>query len=188
MCGNSMKSCRFRGRRRISGWNFYSLAAGKMLAIVLLLVSTLLAASPVVVSAILVDASTVRVNYYKNLYRSEPQRLIECNSLALLANLEASAACNESDSELFRAYNSDIDICQRRRGAGVLQLASDAASVIRASSRNVSLDNEFAIRGVGENATETEIGVNSSRERKKKTQDNVHQVAAGEEGKNKYPH
>lgn len=144
------------------------------MASVLLVSSVLLAASPVNISAILVDSSTVRVNYYKNLYRSEPQRLIECNSLALLANLDASAACNESDSELFRALNSDIDICERRRGAGVLQLVSETS--VNRSPRNVSLDNELTIRVEGDNATENGV---TRETKKKKTQP----VAAGEEGK-----
>lgn len=106
--------------------------------------------------AVLVDASTVRVNYYKNLYLSESQRMIECNSLALLANLNASAAavtspCNDSDSELLLA---ETNHCPGRRevrsggggGGQIRPLVSSQTSVVRSKTRNLSLENELTIR------------------------------------------
>lgn len=122
--------------------------------VLVLIAATVLWASPTVTDGVLVDASTVRVNYYKNLYSSESQRLIECTSWALLADsLEASdkmgltsaTSCNDSDSELLRAN----DNCAGRVGGvggRIKSLVNSPPSVVRSKHRNLSLENEFTIR------------------------------------------
>lgn len=93
---------------------------------------------------ILVDSSTVRMNYYKDLYLSG-HRQIECNGLAMLARMDAanSASCNDSDSDLLRASD-----CPGRSssGAQIRPLVSSQTSVVKPKTRNLSMENEFSIR------------------------------------------
>lgn len=117
-----------------------------MIATVLLVI---LACSSELSHGILVDSSTVRVNYYKNLYLSESQKLIECNSLAMLAQLESTGStCNDSASELLLANN-----CPGRVGAGaqIRPLVDDSpqtktTTVVRSTTRNLSHENDLTIR------------------------------------------
>lgn len=146
--------------------------------VLMLFASAILSVAPTVTVGILVDASTVRVNYYKNLYSSESQRLIECTSWALLADsLEASdklgltstTSCNDSDSQLLRAN----DNCAGRVGGvggQMKSLVNSPSSVVRSTQRNLSLENEFTIRV--ENVTMLE------------QQAQAKKVDAEEEGKN----
>lgn len=92
-----------------------------------------------------VDSSTVRMNYYKDLYLSGSHRQIECNGLAMLARMDAanSASCNDSDSDLLRASD-----CPGRSssGAQIRPLVSSQTSVVKSKTRNLSMENEFSIR------------------------------------------
>lgn len=94
---------------------------------------------------ILVDSSTVRMNYYKDLYLSGSHRQIECNGLAMLARMDAAntASCNDSDSDLLRASD-----CPGRSGSGAQMrpLVSSQTSVVKPKTRNLSMENEFSIR------------------------------------------
>lgn len=92
--------------------------------------------------AMLVDSSTVRVNYYKNLYLSESRRLIECHGLALLASA-ASNSCNASDSDL------DVsDHCPGRASAGAKirpLVDTQMPSIVRTETRNLSHEDDLTI-------------------------------------------
>lgn len=115
-------------------------------AVVWVVIATLVASGPSVYASGLVDSSTVRVNYYKNLYLSGSQRLIECNGLAMLAHLEtpdsSTASCNDSDSDLLRTN----DCPGRNSGAQARPLVRSQTNGDGSKSRNLSLENEFSIR------------------------------------------
>ena len=129
-------------------------------ALLLLLIAVLGALSSC--DAVLVDASTVRVNYYKNLYLGESQPLIECNKWVSYLEDQTThqtSSCNFSDSAslLSTSSRSNHNCSGSRPGAGgglgddgdgpMKPLVSKSTtSVVRSKSRNLSLENGFTIR------------------------------------------
>lgn len=114
-------------------------------------------------------SSTVRVNYYKSLYQSEAHRLIECSGLALLADLEASAAtCNGSDTSLEDVF--DRKNCTGRGCDQELQQLPKATSETQTNMvRNVSLEMEFSFRmNASEMEDQSQFRERSSRGKKGK--------------------
>lgn len=147
-----------------------------------------------VVDAALAEASTVRVNYYKNLY--DPRRSIEGHSLALFANLNASSALLSSSSScinisegsaLFSTDDGHYNCPERERGvvgrtgSGAQVKPLVTAKSVGRSKRNASLTDGLTI-SVGRETNNN--GLNYSANAHRMSQDG--QKAADEQGKRRF--
>lgn len=140
------------------------------------LVAVLLVTYPVCARDLVQDSSTVRVNYYKNLYLNEGSS--DCHSLALLASLDASTCSNRSDSAAVLVNQN----CSAGSGSATHQIrplitsrSGNKKSVLRSKSRNLTLDN------ISNNSHELTISLENVTALHE-TQE-THSVKAEEEGK-----